>query len=166
MIRNQSHQSVKPSRREITPSRDSRPVWRWKGSPWRILFPQSFEADWLERQRHAHMTVEVEYQRDENALTLQATIGRTIFETTDDYGVLEKVESRDFLVRAEDLVLLGVVIWLIKRLLAVLEATNRIIAANTEAINDLTALTTDLLAQPVNRREVGQGIRKNKGFET
>lgn len=43
-------------------------------------------------------------------------------------------------------VLLGVVIWLIKRLLAVLEATNRIIAANTEAINDLTALTTDLLA--------------------
>ena len=43
-------------------------------------------------------------------------------------------------------VLLGVVIWLIKRLLAVLEATDRIIAANTEAINDLIALTTDLMA--------------------
>ena len=42
-------------------------------------------------------------------------------------------------------VLLGVVIWLIKRLLAVLEANNRIIAANTEAIGDLTAMTRDLL---------------------
>ena len=61
-------------------------------------------ADWLERQRHAHMTVEVEYQRGENALTLQATIGRTIFETTDDYGRITKIESRDFLIRACDLV--------------------------------------------------------------
>ncbi len=41
-------------------------------------------------------------------------------------------------------VLLGVVIWLIKRLLAVLDANNRIIAANTEAINDLTRMTGDL----------------------
>ncbi len=44
------------------------------------------------------------------------------------------------------MVLLGVVIWLIKRLLGVLEATNRIVAANTEAINDMAALTRDLLA--------------------
>jgi len=42
-------------------------------------------------------------------------------------------------------VLLGVVIWLINRLLAVLDANNRIIAANTEAIKDLTAMTADLL---------------------
>lgn len=42
-------------------------------------------------------------------------------------------------------VLLGVIVWLIRRLLEVLEATNRIIAANTEAINDLTQLTGDLL---------------------
>jgi len=42
-------------------------------------------------------------------------------------------------------VLLGVVIWLIKRLLSVLEATNRIIAANTGAIKDVTVLTGDLL---------------------
>jgi len=61
-------------------------------------------ADWLERQRHTHMTVEVEYRRGENALTLQATIGRTIFETTDDYGRITKIESRDFLIRACDLV--------------------------------------------------------------
>ena len=42
-------------------------------------------------------------------------------------------------------VLLGVVIWLIQKLLGVLEANNRIIAANTEAINDLSAMTRDLL---------------------
>lgn len=64
-------------------------------------------ADWLERQRHSHMTVEVEYQRGENALTLQATIGRTIFETTDDYGRITKIESRDFLIRACDLAIGG-----------------------------------------------------------
>ena len=42
-------------------------------------------------------------------------------------------------------VLLGVVIWLIRRLLAVLEANSRIIAANTMAILDLTNMTADLL---------------------
>lgn len=43
-------------------------------------------------------------------------------------------------------VLLGVVIWLIRKLLDVLEANNRIIAANTEAIRDLTRTTSDLLS--------------------
>ena len=42
-------------------------------------------------------------------------------------------------------VLLGVVIWLIRKLLDVLEANNRIIAANTEAIKDLTSTTCELL---------------------
>lgn len=42
-------------------------------------------------------------------------------------------------------VLLGVVIWLIRRLLEVLEANSRIIAGNTEAILDLTNMTADLL---------------------
>lgn len=42
-------------------------------------------------------------------------------------------------------VLLGVVIWLIHKLLGMLEATNRIIAANTEAINDLSTLANDLM---------------------
>ncbi len=43
-------------------------------------------------------------------------------------------------------VLLGVVIWLIRRLLCVIAASTRIIAANTEAINDLAGMTRDLLA--------------------
>ena len=42
-------------------------------------------------------------------------------------------------------VLLGVVIWLIRKLLDVLEANNQIIAANTEAIRELTSTTCDLL---------------------
>ena len=42
-------------------------------------------------------------------------------------------------------VLLGVVVWLIRQLLDVLEANNRIIAANTQAIRELTSTTSDLL---------------------
>jgi len=42
-------------------------------------------------------------------------------------------------------VLLGVVIWLIRRLLGVLEANNRVISANTEAIRDLMRMTGDLM---------------------
>ena len=42
-------------------------------------------------------------------------------------------------------VLLGIVVWLIRKLLGVLDANNRIIAANTEAIRDLSQMTHDLL---------------------
>ena len=42
-------------------------------------------------------------------------------------------------------VLLGLVIWLIRRLLAVLDANTRVIEANTSAIRDLTNMTSDLL---------------------
>ena len=42
-------------------------------------------------------------------------------------------------------VLLGVVIWLIRRLLGVLEAYSRVISANTEAIRDLMSMTGDLM---------------------
>jgi len=42
-------------------------------------------------------------------------------------------------------VLLGLVIWLIRRLLAVLDANTRVIEANTAAIRDLTHMTSDLL---------------------
>jgi hypothetical protein len=42
-------------------------------------------------------------------------------------------------------VLLAVVVWLIQRLLALLDANNRVIAANTEAIRELSAMTGDLL---------------------
>ena len=62
---------------------------------------------WLERQRHRHRTVRVTYVRGASTVRLAATVGRTIFETQDGRGVIEKTESRDFLVRASDLVLDG-----------------------------------------------------------
>ena len=42
-------------------------------------------------------------------------------------------------------VLLGLVIWMIKKLLSVLDANTRVIEANTAAIRDLTRMTSDLL---------------------
>ena len=42
-------------------------------------------------------------------------------------------------------VLLALVIWLIKKLLGVLERNSEVIAQNTEAIRDLTSMTHDLL---------------------
>jgi len=41
--------------------------------------------------------------------------------------------------------LLGIVVWLIRRLLSVLDQTNKVISANTEAIHEITTMTRDLL---------------------
>jgi len=54
-----------------------------------------------------HMTREVEYRRGAEAATLQATIGRTVFDQQDQFGVIQRTESRDYLIRAQDLVLGG-----------------------------------------------------------
>lgn len=62
-------------------------------------------SDWLESQRHAHLAHEVVYTRGAQAVTLLATVGRTQFDLADDTGVLQRIESRDFLVRASDLTL-------------------------------------------------------------
>jgi len=64
---------------------------------------------WLESKRHQLRTVPVTYVRGDATVTLQATIGRTVFQQQGEYGVLERTESRDFLVRTEDLVLGGTV---------------------------------------------------------
>lgn len=54
-----------------------------------------------------HLTRTVSYQRGGETIALAATIGRTTFEQTDPHGVIHRTESRDFLVRATDLVLAG-----------------------------------------------------------
>lgn len=64
-------------------------------------------AAWLSAQRHAHATRPVLYERDGALLPLQATVGRTLFEETDNYGVVHPIESRDYLIRSADLVLAG-----------------------------------------------------------
>ncbi len=64
-------------------------------------------STWLEDQRTRHLTRLVAYQRGANSVDVKATIGRTIFEQADDFGVIQKIESRDFLVLAAELVLSG-----------------------------------------------------------
>lgn len=64
-------------------------------------------SDWLEEMRTRHATGTVTYRRGADGVTLSATIGRTVFEVDDGFGVLQKFESRDFLVLADELVLGG-----------------------------------------------------------
>ena len=65
---------------------------------------------WLDQQRVQHMSRSVTYHRGENSVEVQATIGKWTFEIDDGMGVLEKIESRDFLILTADLVLAGEVI--------------------------------------------------------
>jgi hypothetical protein len=64
-------------------------------------------AAWLENQRHEHLTRTVVYQRGAESVELAATIGSTQFEQADEYGTVRRTESRDYLVRAVDLVIAG-----------------------------------------------------------
>ena len=64
-------------------------------------------ASWLDDQRHQHMTRSVTYARVTSTVDVQATIGRTVFEQADEYGIVTKTESRDYLIRTADLVLDG-----------------------------------------------------------
>lgn len=64
-------------------------------------------AAWLAGQRHAHLTASVVYARGTDSVTLAATVGRTEFEAEDEYGRVVRTVSRDYLVRAQDLVIGG-----------------------------------------------------------
>jgi hypothetical protein len=46
-------------------------------------------------------------RRGAEAITVDALVGRTLFEADDGFGVLEKFESRDFLVLVDALILAG-----------------------------------------------------------
>lgn len=63
---------------------------------------------WLEERRHAVATTDVVYRRDDRAVAVRATIGRTEYQQDDGAGVITRAENRDFLIRACDLVLDGV----------------------------------------------------------
>lgn len=64
-------------------------------------------AAWLSGQRHAHLASTVVYERGVHSVEAAATIGRTVFEVADEAGFISRIESRDFIVRAADLVLNG-----------------------------------------------------------
>lgn len=66
-------------------------------------------ATWLAQQRTKHLSQPVLYRRDPDSVTVSATIGRTEFEIDDEFGVVQRTESRDFLVLTGDLILGGIV---------------------------------------------------------
>ena len=62
---------------------------------------------WLEDQRTKFLTQSVVYQRGSDTVELPATIGTTVFQIDDGAGALLRIESRDYLLRAVDLILGG-----------------------------------------------------------
>jgi hypothetical protein len=62
---------------------------------------------WLEAQRHKHLTRTVTYVRNGVAIEWAATVGRTVFEETDAFGAVHRLESRDYLGCSRDLVIGG-----------------------------------------------------------
>ena len=62
---------------------------------------------WLKDKRSEHMTSTVRYIRGAHSVNLAATIGRTLFETDDQHGVAMKLETRDYLIETEDLIING-----------------------------------------------------------
>jgi len=56
-------------------------------------------------QRHEHMSRTVTYERGADVVQIQATPGESEFDLEGRGGGLIRAESRDYLIRAEDLVL-------------------------------------------------------------
>ncbi len=62
-------------------------------------------AQFLDDQRHAHMTRTVVYLRGGSFVEVVATVGQTTFEQADEFGGIQRLESRDFLIRTGELIL-------------------------------------------------------------
>jgi len=62
---------------------------------------------WLEDQRTKHLTQSVVYQRGTDTIEVLATIGSTVFQIDDGAGGVLRIEARDYLISAADLVLAG-----------------------------------------------------------
>lgn len=61
-------------------------------------------AAWLNDRREERLSVPIEYRSvDGSTVELTATVGRTLFRAETEYGSTIRVESRDFLVSAENL---------------------------------------------------------------
>ena len=64
-------------------------------------------SQWLQNKRHAHLTREVTYRRGAASVTLLATVAATPFDLVTDAGAAMTIVSRDYILRAADLVLGG-----------------------------------------------------------
>ena len=62
---------------------------------------------WLHGKRQKHMARAVTYRRTEagqvTTIPIEATIGRTEFQQTNEFGLVRTIESRDYLFPAADL---------------------------------------------------------------
>ena len=58
---------------------------------------------WLGTQRVAHMSSPVEYRRDVDSLTVNATFGKTDVEIADESGLTVQAQVWDFLIGADEL---------------------------------------------------------------
>jgi len=67
-------------------------------------------SDWLQDQQKAHVAQMVTYSRGGQQLSISATIGRTEFDVDPGDGFGVRVEARDYLIHAADLVLGGVTV--------------------------------------------------------
>ncbi len=70
-------------------------------------------AAFLAEQQKLHASKPVLYSRTgtgSGTVIVSAMIGRTEWEQTDDLGTVLRTESRDFIIKAKDLVLSGVVV--------------------------------------------------------
>mgnify|MGYP000879250865 CR=1 FL=1 len=66
-------------------------------------------SDWLQSQRKAHTSQAVTYSRGEDEVVLNATIGKTEYQVSDENGFEVTCEAVDFLVTAADLILSGII---------------------------------------------------------
>ncbi|MEL6499736.1 MAG: hypothetical protein AAFZ67_11580 [Planctomycetota bacterium] len=64
-------------------------------------------SELIDRTRRACLSRTAIYRRDDDGVDVTATVGSTAFERADEYGVVHRIESRDFLIAAADLVLGG-----------------------------------------------------------
>lgn len=64
-------------------------------------------ASFLEAARHEHMARTVVYSRGDASVSIRATIGRSYFDLDDHRGSVIRSESRDYIVRSEDLTISG-----------------------------------------------------------
>lgn len=65
-------------------------------------------ASWLADQMKTHASIDVIYERGAEQVPVKATVGKTEFELDDGSGVVVRIQSRDYLIHAADLVLGGV----------------------------------------------------------
>lgn len=60
-------------------------------------------AAWLADQLQASASLNCAYQRGANTAQFAATIGKSVFESAGQNGVIEQWESRDYIVKTEEL---------------------------------------------------------------